>query len=184
VDSWDIEYGTSYLGWLQIGGNLRFGSQINFNPVAGEAPAEADWRQLNLGLNLRPATQLRIDNTVLWTTLAEPGTGGRIFTDRLVRTRWNWQFSRELSARAILQYEHTTADPLLTSLAPRRNLNADLLVTYRVNPWTAVYAGVNANGQNVDLIDLPGGDRRLQRIDGLRNDAHQVFVKLSYLVRF
>jgi hypothetical protein len=117
-------------------------------------------------------------------TLGDTRTGGRIFTDRLVRTRWNWQFSRALSARVILQYERTTADSLLTSLEPRENLNADLVVTYRVNPWTAVYAGVNANGQNVDLIEPPDGDRRLQRTDRLRNDAHQVFVKLSYLVRF
>jgi hypothetical protein len=184
VGFWDIEYGTSYLDWVQLGGNLRFGNQINFNPVDGEEPAEADWLQLLFGLSFRPATQLRIDNTLLWTTLDDPLGGDRIFTDRILRTRWNWQFTRELSVRAILQYEHTTTDPLLTSLETRENLNADFLVTYRVNPWTAIYAGVNTNGQNVELIHMPGGERRLQRIDDLRNDAHQFFIKASYLLRF
>jgi hypothetical protein len=184
VGFWDIEYGTSYLDWVQLGGNLRFGSQINFTPLEGEEPSEADWFQLNFGLSFRPATQLRIDNTVLWTTLDDPLAGDRIFTDRILRTRWNWQFTRELSVRAILQYEHTTTDPLLTSLETRENLNADFLVTYRVNPWTAIYAGVNTNGQNIELIDVPGGDRRLQRVDDLRNDAHQFFLKASYLLRF
>ncbi len=184
VSFWDIEFGTSYFGWLQLSGNLRFGNQINLSPIVGQEPSEADWRQLNLGLSLRPSTQLRIDNTVLWTGLDEPVTGRRVFSDRILRTRWNWQFTRELSVRAILQYDHTSTDPLLTSLETRKNLNADLLITYRLNPWTAVYAGVNANGQNIELIDQPGGDRRIGRVDDLRGDAHQFFIKASYLLQF
>ena len=170
--------------WFQLEGNVRFGNQINLSPVAGAEPSEADWFQLDLGLGLRPATQLRIDNTVLWTTLDDPIAGERVFTDRILRTRWNWQFTRELSIRAIVQYDRTSTSAALTSLEPRENLNADLLVTYRVNPWTAIYAGVNANGQNIELVDAPGGDRRIQRVDGLRSDAHQFFLKASYLLRF
>lgn len=86
--------------------------------------------------------------------------------------------------RAILQFEHTTTDPPLTSLETRRNLNADFLVTYRVNPRTAIYAGVNTNGQNVELVSMPGGERRLQRVDDLHADAHQFFLKASHLRRF
>jgi hypothetical protein len=36
----------------------------------------------------------------------------------------------------------------------------------------------------VELVDQPGGGRRLVRIDGLRTDAHQFFLKVSYLLRF
>ena len=184
VGFWDIEYGTSYLDWLQVGGNYRFGSQINLRPIDGSEPEEADWRQLNLGLSVIPGRQLRIDNTVLWTTLDDPLAGGRIFTDRILRTRWNWQFTRELSVRAILQYDHTTTDPSLTTLETNENLNADLLVTYRANPWTAVYVGANVNGRNIDLVDMPGMERELIRTDGMNRDAHQVFIKVSYLLRF
>lgn len=184
VTAWDIEYGTNYFDWLAIDGNLSFGNQINFNPPEGEEPSEADWLQLDLGFTLRPATPLRIDNTVLWTRLTDPRSGDRLVTDRILRTHWNWQFTRELSIRAIVQYEHTTTDALLTSLETRKNLNADFLVTYRLNPWTAIYAGVNANGQNAELIDVPGEARRLQHVNGLRRDAHQFFVKASHLLRF
>lgn len=64
-------------------------------------------------------------------------------------------------------------------------MNGDVLLTYRVNPWTALYAGYNGNGQNLRLIETPEGNRIFRRpgLD-LALDASQVFVKFSYLVRF
>jgi len=184
VGAWDIEYETSYVDWLEIEGNLRLGRQIHLSPAAGEEPEGADWFEVDLEVGVRPTTRLRVDNTILLTTLGEPRSGRRILTDRILRTRWNWQFTRELAVRAILQYEHTTTDPALASLDTRESLNADLLITYRANPWTAIYAGLNANGRNLELLEVPGEDRRLVRIDGLRGDAHQFFIKTSYLLRF
>lgn len=181
---WDIEYGTSHWDWLQVGGNLRFGSQVNLSPVAGEEPEEADFFQLNLGTSVRPTTRLRVDNTLLWTALEDGDGAGRVFRNLILRTRWNWQFTRELSARAIVQYEDTSVDPERTSLEPDRNLNGDVLLTYRLNPWTAVYLGANVNGRNVDLVSLPGEGRILRRVDALRQDTHQIFIKASYLLRF
>jgi hypothetical protein len=32
----------------------------------------------------------------------------------------------------------------------------DLLLTYRLNPWIAVYAGVNTNAQNLEWVESPG----------------------------
>ena len=129
-------------------------------------------------------TRLRIDNSFLWTWLDDPESAGRIFDDRIARTRWNWQWNRELSIRAIVQWEDTDTDPALTTLTARENLNADLLVTYRVNPWTAVYAGFNTNAANRDVFDLADGTRELRTTDDLRRDASQFFLKMSYLLRF
>jgi hypothetical protein len=84
----------------------------------------------------------------------------------------------------ILQYEATFANPELTSASTRKNLNGDLLLTYRVNPWTAFYVGFNSNGQNLELLRTPLGRRFLGRSNRLINDANQVFFKLSYLLRF
>jgi hypothetical protein len=72
--------------------------------------------------------------------------------------------------RAIVQHTRVIADPARTRLRSRRTLNTDLLLTYRVNPWTALYAGVNDNLDDV-------------RTGALDRDARQIFVKLSYLVR-
>lgn len=182
-DMIDIEYSTSYWDWLNVWGNLRWGDQINLAPPEGEEPGEARWRELNLNVGFRPLTQLRNDNRYLYTLLAEPGSGDTILTDHIFSSRWNWQFNRELSLRAIFQYESTRTNEELTSLDTDRRFNVDLLVTYRLNPWTAFYAGFNSNARNLDLIEAPGGNYFVRRPD-LVNDANQFFVKMSYLVRF
>ncbi len=62
-----------------------------------------------------------------------------------------------------------------TRLRDEENVNGDLLLTYLVNPWTALYLGYNTNYRN-ELVD-PG----MRFSDDLFNDASQVFVKISYL---
>ena len=85
----------------------------------------------------------------------------------------------------ILRYDRTRANPQLSSLEEEtENLNADLLVTYLVNPWTALYLGYNTNYQNLELEEAPGGSQVVRTEDDLSNDAKQLFVKLSYLFRF
>ena len=49
------------------------------------------------------------------------------------RTTWNYQFTRRLTLRAILDFRTTCADPALTTLESRRNSNGDLLLVYLVN---------------------------------------------------
>ena len=57
------------------------------------------------------------------------------------------------------------------------------MVTYLVNPWTAVYVGYNNNQSTLRLF--PAGDTsELVQVDRLGPDSWQFFVKLSYLFRF
>lgn len=182
VSNWDIEFGTGWLSWLTVSGNLGFGKRVNFSPAGGAEPETGNWKRLNASVGLRPGSRLRIDNDLIWSRLDDRLDRGRIFSDWIVRTLWNWQWSRELSLRLIVQFERTATDSALTLLTPRRNLNGDLLITYRVNPWTAAYVGVNGNAQNIELVDGPDG-QALRRTAGFRNDARQVFLKLTYLFR-
>ena len=152
--------------------------------MVGAEPEEAGWTQLQVFTSTRPTTRLRVDNSLIWTSLSERSAGAAIFRDLIFRTRVNWQFNRELSVRAIVQYEDTDAWAGLTFLEPRRNLNGDLLLTYRLNPWTALYVGMNVNGQNIELLTQPAGTRTLTRTDSLLRDTHQFFLKGSYLLRF
>ena len=165
-------------------GDVTWGTGINFVPQAGAFPSLGALTSTSLSLTLRPPGPLRIDATLLSTRLSERGSGEEIFTDRIVRTRWNWQFNGELSLRAIVQYDATRVNPRLTSLERRRNLNGDLLFTYQVNPWTALYAGINGNAQNVELADTPGGPQVVRTRHDLLNDSRQVFVKYSYRFGF
>ena len=87
-----------------------------------------------------------------------------------------------MSLRAIVQHEDTDTNPQQTVLETRRNWNFDLLFTYRVNAWTAVYAGYNQNQQNLVLEDI-AGTSMLTRSDDLIRDSEQFVIKFSYFFR-
>jgi predicted porin len=78
----------------------------------------------------------------------------------------------ELALRAIIQYESTTSDERHTRVPSGRRLDTDCLVSYVLNPWTAVYAGYNNNDRDA------GPDVKV-----LLRDSQQFFVKASYLYR-
>jgi hypothetical protein len=105
-------------------------------------------------------------------------------TNHIVRSGWNYQFTRELSARVILQYNSVLSNPLLSSLSPTKNFNADFLITYLVHPGTAIYVGYNSNLQNLDRRLVPTGTGLLTTRDDFMNDSRQFFVKVSYLLWF
>jgi hypothetical protein len=160
-------------------GEYTQGTQINLVPPAGQEPVLADSNQGNLQVTWFPTSFLRAESTYIVLRVVERSSAQSVFNNHIVRTRLNWQFSREMSARVILQYAAVLANPAATSLTTDRSLNTDLLFTYLVNPWTALYVGYNNNLRNLDLLAAEGGDRLLRTPD-LRNDSWQFFVKFSY----
>jgi hypothetical protein len=155
------------------------------------------------GLTLRPIKPLKIENTYLFERLRTtestysflqsryPGAGRGIFNDHILRSKWNWQFTPQLSARLILQYNSLLAGTPgvgspYTWLPTSREFNADFLITYLVHPGTAVYVGYNSDLQNLDVVPRtptsPGYVTKTAR--GYLNDSRQFFVKVSYQFRF
>jgi hypothetical protein len=165
---------------VAAGATYTAGRGINFNPAPGEPPAEGGLRETWLELTLRPFAPLEIHTVYVRSTLASP-SGDRVFLDEIVRSRWSWQLTRELSLRTILRYDRTLPDPALTSIPRRRNLNADFLFTYLVHPGTALHLGYNHDARDRELLDDPP---RLVPREALGTEGRQLFFKLSYLVRF
>jgi hypothetical protein len=152
--------------------------------------------------------QLKIENTYLYERLRAtnneylfalsesslpPGSLGRgIFDNHIVRSKWNWQFTPQLSARVILQYNAVLANTPGNTIYPytylptQKEFNADFLITYLVHPGTAIYVGYNSDLQNLDhsLMPDPAGLAGLYTAKGYMNDSRQFFVKVSYLFRF
>ena len=106
-----------------------------------------------------------------------------MFDNHIVRAKLSWQPTLRLNLRSIVQYDSLVADPLLTSLETSKNLNFDILATYLVNPWTALYVGYNNNQNNLRLMPTDDGSE-LVRTDRIGPDSWQLFVKFSYLFRF
>jgi hypothetical protein len=193
---WGVFFGTSYFSQVSARGVYFKGTGINFVPPEDDAPFLADKTRGRFTVTVRPLTPLRIDNNYFLTQFQDRVSGANIFTNHIIRSKWNWQFNRELSLRVILQYDSTLANPELTELETAKNVNTDFLFTYLINPWTALFIGYNGNAQNILLCegpaqagsDCPGVEPGLSEIVHPRrqfiNDAKQFFVKFSYLIRF
>ena len=158
--------------------SYRQGSALNLVTKAGFLPSVADTSRIDINLLLRPLEQLSIANTYFLTEL-ETRSGTKIFSNEIIRSNWNYQFTRELSLRFIAQYDKTEAGPT-TRLKDDENLNFDLLLRYVINPWSAFYVGYNSNQSNFDIVEMEG-ERELIVANDLHRDGDQFFVKFSYL---
>lgn len=179
--TWSAEFETQMFATVGFSLELEMGETINLDPLPGTDPELAESSSAGFELLWRPLDRLRHDFTYLYTKLDDPNGAGNIFTDHIIRSRWNYQFTRELSLRFIAQHEATDPGPL-TSLKRDENMNFDLLVRYVINPWSALYAGFNTNSSNFALVDTETGTEMV-RTHHLQRDGKQLFLKFSYLLQ-
>lgn len=188
--SLQASFGTAWLKWLDLNGFVQAGTDVNFFPAAGLEPFEGNSRVAQMQATVRPTSQLRLDQTYIYSRLdvpprpsADVRPGARIFANRLWRSRATYQFTRRLSLRAIVDYSAVLPDAGLISLQREKRLTADGLATYLINPWTAIYVGYTDGYANLAFDPtLPGTLRRTSAID--LSTGRQFFIKTSYLFRF
>jgi len=183
---WGIEGGTSWLKQIDFTGFFVSGGGVNYDPALGQAPSIGHEDQGNFTLTFHAAGRLRIDNAYLLEHIRERDPHLTAVTNHIFRSKWNYQFTRELSARVILQYNAVLSNPEISSLSPTKNFNADFLITYLIHPGTAIYVGYNSDLENLNrnLAVDPVTGAILTTAHGYINDSRQFFVKASYLFRF
>jgi Domain of unknown function (DUF5916) len=177
-----VGFSTDTLQTIGFAGGFDKGTVINFVPPIGAEPELADRMFIEAELLWRPMDRLRVDTTLLSTELEDREGRGTIFTDRIVRTRWNYQFTKEMSLRVILQHEDLKPTAL-SRLTRDENLNLDVLFRYVLNPWSALYVGFNNNESNLQIVENEQGGTELVRTEELARDGQQIFVKFSYLLQ-
>jgi predicted porin len=169
----------------------RWGTGINYYPAAGLEPFLASQQEIEAGVTIRPTPQLRLEETYLFTrlssrddtVLATATPRGDIFNNHILRSRVDYQFTRRLSARVIFDYDAVLPNESLVSLERTKRFAADVLVTYLVNPWTALYVGYTDAYANLE--EAPGSSPPWVRGgDPTTSIGRQVFVKVSYLFRY
>lgn len=179
------------LKWLSVSGSYSWGTGINYSPPDDVAPFLGNEVAATAGLTLRPGPRLRVDGTFFFTRLAtRPGSpppgvavSGVIFRNQLWRTKINYQFSRALSIRLILDYNDTFTNPNLIAEVPFARWRGDVLLTYLVHPGTALYVGYADRYDSV--VVYPTDPPILRMTDSPRTStARQFFVKVSYLFRY
>lgn len=175
---------TEWYKWLAAQANYSTGTSVNYYPAAGMRPFLADSRNGNVSLTLRPSSRIRIDEAYLYSRLrSRHGEGSSIFTNQILRTKLNYQFTREFSFRAILDYNAVLPNETLVSLGRNKRAGYDFLFTYLLHPGTALYAGYTDIYENLSWD--PARPPYLQRFGApVLNTGRQLFVKLSYLFRY
>jgi len=185
-----VTFQSEWLKWLAWSAKVGLGTAVNHKPPKGLAPYLADAEDGSVGLTFRPMRALRLDHTFLYERLrtppGSPPTGDfpkPILANRILREKLNYQFTRALSFRAIVDYSTVDRDSTLSRVEPAHRWGADLLFTYLVNPGTALYMGYSDRYENFRL--LPGTPPALERTGSPgMSVGRQVFVKLNYLWLF
>jgi hypothetical protein len=170
---------------------LRSGN-VNYNPVAGGVPSLLNQEDVQALITFQPIRQITDDNTYLLDRDHSVKDGQLVYESQTFRTKLNYQFTRAFSARVIVEYDSTLANPLQTSLLRTKEVQTQALLTWLPHPGTAIYIGYNNDVQNLDRAlcnRLPGGgcdpnNTVAPRSPLYLNDGRQFFVKASYLLRF
>lgn len=162
-------------------------------PAAGQLPYTGNETAISQMIGLKPTGSLQIDSTYILERVTNGLAHHAVVNSNIVRSKWNYQFTREFSLRFIAQYNGVLTNPGFSSLQTTKNMNFDVLFTYLLHPGTAVYVGYNSNLENVDpglCVHLPGSSQcdpnsggLLRTANGLTNDGRQLFIKVSYLFR-
>ena len=171
---------------------LIHGGNVNYNPVAGALPTLLHQDSVQALMTLQPVRGLTIDNTYLLDRNHAAAGGADVYENQTLRTKVNYQFTRALSARVIVQYNSLLVNPAQTSLTRTKQVGTQVLITWLPHPGTAIYAGYNNDLQNLDRrlctrLGSGGCDPNsppLGRTLGYLDDGRQFFVKASYLLRF
>jgi hypothetical protein len=180
-DSSDVQFSYNKWQWLGVVADYSEGRAVNYNPAAGLAPLASDLIESNLTLSFRPTARARFDETYFYTRLGSPGAS--VFTNHLCRSKWNYQFTRALSARVIVDYNAVLPNLSLTSLNRTKRFGTDLLLTYLIHPGTALYVGYTDQRENYGFIGTAAAE--LQRMGGpWLSTGRQFFAKVSYLLSF
>lgn len=136
ISIWNVNLDQRPLGWLSYGGWVSVGNGIRRD---FDDPQLAN--QLGAGAygRIKPTQRFVIEPDFSYSRQDSRRNGEIFFDGWILRTRLNYQFTRRLFTRVILQY-NTFGD----------QLDVEPLLTYRVNPFTVFFIGSTGNFQRFD----------------------------------
>jgi hypothetical protein len=186
-------FNTGWYKWLAVQSTFAQGTAVNYYPAAGLRPQLGDSQDANVALTIRPTTRLRLDETYIYShlrahagwdlTVGTPGGTPSVYNNHIARSKVNYQFTRQLSLRAIVDYNGVLPNESLVSLTHTKRVGYDILLTYLLHPGTALYAGYTNVYQNLLFDPSKPPYLQLSRFPDF-NTGRQVFVKLSYAFRY
>ena len=112
---------TQYFKWINLSMEMDWGTATNFVPRTGP-PVLAYQNTGFVKATVRPTKGLTIENTYLMTRLLDQNTNLNIFNNHIMRSKWNYQFTKEFSLRLIGEYVTTISNPVFDHAAKHQGL--------------------------------------------------------------
>lgn len=163
------------------------GTRINYDVVSNLPAFRGNGSEFQASITIRPISRLKLDEIYYLTRLytADPRPEA-VFINHLARSRLNYQFTRELSLRIILDYNGVLQNPALINLERQKRITGDVLLTYLLHPGTAFYIGYTDRLENLGLFPSSyTGAPEVNRIGfPSTTTGRQFFTKVSYQLRF
>lgn len=123
-------------------------------------PTFGEGADFQASATIRPTQRLVIEPSLVHSALSDPETRAEFYSGYILRNRVSYQFTRELSARVVAQYDDFG-----------EAFDLEPLLVYRLNPFSIFYIG-----STHEYSDF--GAR-----DGLVGTDRQYFLKFQYLFR-
>jgi hypothetical protein len=184
-----VSFYSDRLSWLGVFGSYDWGSSINYTPPLNRRPFVADSSGGSFEVSIRPNTQFSFRQSYIYSHLRARSVNTlsanteSIYYNHIFRSKLNYQFNRRLSLRAIIDYNALLPNQTFIESERAKQLTADILLTYMLNPGTAIYVGFTDGYEN--LLIIPGQTATLERTASPFNSAgRRFFIKVNNLIRF
>jgi len=156
IHRWQFSAESNFNEFIRGGFETAYGTSI----ARGEDPPVLGKNYLSLEAwsTLKPLNRFIISPSLLYSTLEHPDTKEVLFSGYILRNRINYQFTRELFLRFIIQYDNFDDQ-----------ISIEPLLTYKINPFSIFYIGSTMGYQQF------GND--------FSHISRQFFLKFQYLFR-
>lgn len=177
--------------WMELYSTYSWGRQPNYDAASPLNPFAGGYNYGYTLLTLYAHHNLRMDNLYYYTRLAadqaqkaQSGSADDVvYTNHVVRSKINYQFTRDYSFRAILDYNANLPNASLITDSYAKTADTTLLFTYMPHPGTAVYLGYSNAFENVSWNATANPSYQRITTPSTSTDR-QVFFKISHLFRF
>jgi hypothetical protein len=188
-----LNFYTSPVPYLSIGSGFYQGTVINYSPPTNSSPYPVNVVSPNFSFEVKPRHGFDLQNSYVYTHFTNLTNGDVVYDNHQMVSRWNYQLTHAASFNLIGQYIATLPNSQYTNQTNSRTLFADALFTYMPHPGTALYFGYIGNFANLDRAlctrDENGSCNSNDPIlpltnSSLMNDEKNLYVKITYLLRF
>lgn len=152
-------------GGINFNSNFFENLSFHFNIESGrfiarnlDAPVLGKGNNISISSTIKLFRRFFIEPDYSFSNLKHPDTDETIFNGYILRTKFTYQFTRELFCRMVVQYNNFN-----------KSLNLEPLLYYKLNPFTIFYIGSTMN-----YLDY-------ENENDFTNTQRQFFLKFQYL---